>query len=66
LLAKFRVRGRMELVQQASRQTTTPLPLNLPAATREARNYSAVGQVFSGIPRKPSIMPLAAKRQLMG
>jgi DNA-binding CsgD family transcriptional regulator len=66
LLAKFRVRGRMELVQQASRQTATPLPLDLPVSTRGTRNYSAVGQAFSGVPRKPAIMPLAAKRQLMG
>jgi DNA-binding CsgD family transcriptional regulator len=66
LLAKFRVRGRMELVQQASRQTATPLPMNLPVATRETRSYSAVGQPYSGVPRKPAIIPLAAKRQLMG
>jgi DNA-binding CsgD family transcriptional regulator len=66
LLAKFRVRGRMELVQQASRQTTTPLPLNLPVATREGRNYSGAGQGFSGTTRKPVMMPIAAKRQLIG
>lgn len=65
LLAKFRVRGRMELLQQASRQVATPLPLNLPVATRDARNYSAVGQGLAGVPRKPAIMPLAAKRQLI-
>ncbi len=66
LLAKFRVRGRMELVQQASRQTATPLPLDLPESARGARNYSAVGPALSGVPRKPAIMPLAAKRQLVG
>lgn len=65
LLAKFRVRGRMELVQQASRQTATPLPLSL-AASRESRNYSGLGQGFSAMTRKPAIMPLAEKRQLMG
>src|SRR5271156_1597979 len=62
LLAKFRVRGRMELVQQASRQTATPLPMNLPKATREARTYSAVGQTaqsLAAVSRKPAIMPLA-------
>ncbi|MGA2812244.1 MAG: LuxR C-terminal-related transcriptional regulator [Candidatus Acidiferrum sp.] len=69
LLAKFRVRGRMELVQEASRQTATPLPLNIPKATREARSYSAVGQTaqsISAAARKPTIMPLAPKRQLLG
>ena len=66
LLSKFRVRGRMELVQEASRQTATPLPLNLAKATRETRSYSAVGQTaqsLSAMPRKPAIMPLAPKRQ---
>ncbi len=70
LLAKFRVRGRMELVQEASRQTATPLPLSLPKATREARSYSAVGQAAQSISAaarpKPTIMPLAPKRQLLG
>jgi DNA-binding CsgD family transcriptional regulator len=65
LLAKFRVRGRMELVQQASRQTATPLPLSLPAS-RESRNYSRLGQGLSAMTRKPAIVPLAEKRQLMG
>jgi DNA-binding CsgD family transcriptional regulator len=64
LLAKFRVRGRMELVQQASRQTATPLPLNL--ASRESRNYSGLRQGFSPLTRKPAIVPLAEKRQLIG
>jgi DNA-binding CsgD family transcriptional regulator len=64
LLAKFRVRGRMELVQQASRQASAGFPLGVPAAPRETRGYS--GQEFSGA-RKPAIVPLAAKRQeLMG
>ena len=65
LLAKFRVRGRMELVQEASRQTATPLPLDVPKATREARTYSAVAQAaqcLSSVPRNPAIMPLAPKR----
>jgi DNA-binding CsgD family transcriptional regulator len=61
LLAKFRVRGRMELVQQASRQASASLPLGIPAAARETRSYS--GQEFAGAPRKPAIVPLAAKRQ---
>lgn len=66
LLAKFRVRGRMELVQQASRQVSASLPLNLSAVPpRETRSYSRGD--FSGASRKPAIVPLAAKRQeLMG
>jgi DNA-binding CsgD family transcriptional regulator len=69
LLAKFHVRGRMELVQEASRQTAAPMPLNLSNATREARSYSATGQAaqsISAVPRKPAMMPLAPKRQLVG
>jgi DNA-binding CsgD family transcriptional regulator len=71
LLAKFRVRGRMELVQEASRQTATPLPLSLPKASREARNYSAVGQTAQSISaaamsRKPALVPMAPKRQMLG
>ncbi len=68
LLAKFQVRGRMELVQEASRQTATPLPLILPKATRETRSYSPLGQTaqnLSAIARKPAIVPLAPKRQQM-
>ena len=38
LLAKFRVRGRMELVREASRQTAGAVPVPMPVATREARN----------------------------
>jgi DNA-binding CsgD family transcriptional regulator len=67
LLAKFRVRGRMELVQEASRQTSHPLPLSAPQATRETRHYSVLGQAaqnISAAARKPTIMPLAPKRQL--
>jgi DNA-binding CsgD family transcriptional regulator len=37
LLAKFRVRGRMELVSEAARHTTPSLPISTPVATREAR-----------------------------
>ncbi len=38
LLAKFRVRGRMELVREATRHTAAPLAVSQPVATREARN----------------------------
>lgn len=65
LLAKFRVRGRMELVQEASRHTSSPMPLTVPKATREERRYAPEGQDFAAV-RKPSLVPLAAKRQMIG
>ena len=64
LLAKFRVRGRMELVQEASRHLTAPMPLTMTKATREARAYAPETQAFSAAARQPSIMPLAPKRQV--
>jgi DNA-binding CsgD family transcriptional regulator len=66
LLAKFRVRGRMELVQEASRHTSSPMPLTMPKATREERQYGPEGQAFPVAPRKPAIVPLAARRQMIG
>jgi DNA-binding CsgD family transcriptional regulator len=66
LLAKFRVRGRMELVREAARHTSGAMPMPLPVAVREttpalqvpaSRNYAA--------PRRTvAVVPLA-KRQLM-
>jgi DNA-binding CsgD family transcriptional regulator len=67
LLAKYRVRGRMELVQDATRQSATPMPLGMPMATREARDYSPVTQNFAGAARKPAIVPqLVSKRHMAG
>jgi len=62
LLAKFRVRGRMELVREASRQTAGAMSMGMPVATREARalaprNYPSTRQPVSVVP--------LAKRQLM-
>ena len=37
LLAKFRVRGRMELVREAAQHATPPAPFAAPVATRESR-----------------------------
>lgn len=65
LLAKFRVRGRMELVREASRQTAGCLPMPMPAATREARTLAPVVQRNYNSPRRSvAVVPLA-KRQLM-
>ena len=39
LLAKFRVRGRMELVREAAQLPKSSLPVPEPVATREARHF---------------------------
>src|SRR5437588_2617946 len=39
LLAKFQVRGRMELVREAEHHATPNLPVSAPIATREARSF---------------------------
>ena len=62
LLTKFRVRGRMELVREATRRTPGAMgPQTL--ATREARAYSASPSNYHGAPR---VGPIAmAKRHAM-
>ncbi len=60
LLAKFRVRGRMELVREAARHTPGVIPVPMPVATREAREASE----FAAAPRTASILPLAPRRPL--
>ncbi len=63
LLAKFRVRGRMELVREAARQTGGALAM--PLATREARTLASVARSYPPPDRRAvSVVPLA-KRQLM-
>jgi DNA-binding CsgD family transcriptional regulator len=57
LLAKFRVRGRMELVREAARHTPGAIPVPMPVATREASEFAAA-------PRTASILPLAPRRPL--
>jgi DNA-binding CsgD family transcriptional regulator len=52
LLAKFRVRGRMELVREAARHTPGTISGPIPVATREASEFVA--------PRA-SILPLAPR-----
>jgi DNA-binding CsgD family transcriptional regulator len=64
LLAKFRVRGRMELVREASRQTVGAMPMPLAVATREARTYGPVAKAYPAARREVSVVPLT-KRQLM-
>jgi len=65
LLAKFRVRGRMELVREATRHTSGALALPAVAATREALGFAAAGTAgYSAVPRTVNIVPLA-KRPMM-
>jgi DNA-binding CsgD family transcriptional regulator len=65
LLAKFRVRGRMELVREASRNTAA-MPMPVAIATREARSYGPpMPQNYNNGSLGAAVVPLAAKRQLM-
>ncbi len=64
LLAKFRVRGRMELVREALRQTAGGMPIPMPVATREARTFAPVARNYPAARRSVAVVPLA-KRQLM-
>jgi DNA-binding NarL/FixJ family response regulator len=64
LLAKYQVRGRMELVREASRHTAGMMPVPMPVATREVRSYTAMEKNFAAPRRAVSVVPLA-KRQLM-
>jgi DNA-binding CsgD family transcriptional regulator len=64
LLAKFRVRGRMELVREASRQTAGGIPVPMPVATRDVHAYAPVAKAYPPPGRAVSMVPLA-KRQLM-
>lgn len=64
LLAKFSVRGRMELVREASRNTIGAMPMPMPIATREARTFTPAQQNFSNVARSATLVPLA-KRPMM-
>jgi DNA-binding CsgD family transcriptional regulator len=64
LLAKFQVRGRMELVREASRQAIGAMPMLSPVAKREARTLAPVPKVYTAAHREVAVVPLA-KRQLM-
>src|SRR6202521_2947085 len=66
LLAKFRVRGRLELVREASRQTASaiPMPVPMPVTTREPRTFAPVTRNYPPAGRSVAVVPLA-KRQLM-
>ena len=62
LLAKFRVRGRMELVREAAQHTSPNFPIQSPVATREARplvsqvmNYRRGGGAFMSMPGREAV-----------
>jgi DNA-binding CsgD family transcriptional regulator len=62
LLAKFRVRGRMELVREASRHAVEAMPM--PVMSRETRTFAPVAKDYPVPRRSVAVVPLA-KRQLM-
>jgi DNA-binding CsgD family transcriptional regulator len=64
LLAKFHVRGRMELVREATRQSGGGVPVSLPVATREANSFAPAARNYAAARRSVAVVPLA-KRQLM-
>jgi DNA-binding CsgD family transcriptional regulator len=62
LLAKFRVRGRMELVREAVQHISPNFPVHTPVATREARplvsrvmNYRRGGGAFMSMPGREAV-----------
>src|SRR5260370_16469712 len=57
LLAKFRVRGRMELVREALRQTPGALPM--PVAPREARTFAPAARHYSPPRLSAPVVPLS-------
>jgi len=63
LLAKFQVRGRMELVREASRKLGV-VPTPVPVATREVRPYAPPVKSYADLRRAVAVVPLA-KRQVM-
>ncbi len=65
LLAKFNVRGRMELVREASRHTPGGMPMPMPVATtREVPAVAPMATDYRSARRSVAVVPLA-KRQMM-
>jgi DNA-binding CsgD family transcriptional regulator len=64
LLAKFGVRGRMELVREASRKAIPCASMPLAASANDARNFTPRPQRYSVTPRRASVVSLA-KPQMM-
>ena len=68
LLAKFQVRGRMELLRETARHSlgvaAMTEPMSMPVTAREARSYALPVKSYSEARRPVAVVPLA-KRQLM-
>lgn len=64
LLAKFRVRGRMELVREASRHAGASMLVASPMATREARPFLQASRPISGLTRGAEVVPLPRRHML--
>ena len=64
LLAKFRVRGRMELVREASRQRAGAMAMPMPVAAREVLPYAGEQKNYAAPRRAAAVVPLP-QRQLM-
>lgn len=63
LLAKFRVRGRMELVREATRQTSGRMSIPAPFTSRESHAIAAGLNEFPTMVHPVSVVPL--KRPMM-
>ena len=63
LLAKFRVRGRMELVREAARHTASPMTALQPVATREVRSAVPAPHTYSQVAR--NVGPIALTKGQM-
>ena len=64
LLAKFQVRGRMELVLEAARHAMGVVPQPTPMAAREGRSFAPPIKSYPAPRRTAAVVPLA-KRQFM-
>jgi DNA-binding CsgD family transcriptional regulator len=62
LLAKYRVRGRMELVREASRHSPGTVPMAM--SSREARDYGPTAKSYNAAPRAAAVVSLT-QRQMM-
>ena len=64
LLAKFRVRGRMELVREAARHTASPMTMSESVTPRETRPSIPAPHAYSQVARNMGPIALT-KRQLL-
>jgi DNA-binding CsgD family transcriptional regulator len=64
LLAKFRVRGRMELVREAARHASGSLSMGTSAPSREAYGFLPNSNPVPAVARAATVVPLA-KRSMM-